>query len=556
MSLKKSSCAYLCFLILWLAGSLLGAESSSAPRSAETAATTVSPSDRQMLLSKIAELQAQLDTLKKQMGVETDHGKAEPTPATAFSAPAAAVVESQQSAAAQQERAPGIGKYRGISFLGDKVRIGGYGSMRFEANDVGGDNFVPGGSARGFTFRRFVITTDTRLNERLHIYTETEFERLLELEVERKVRRGEGGLRFEQGLEGPNGGSVEIEQAWGQFDFSKNHGFRFGVVLPPLGRYNINHDDDYWDIPRRTLTDRDAPVLPVKTAWRELGAGLVGHTNVGTNGKVDYQFYWLGGATLDFAINQIVQSRNPGSGKMVSEAELGLTSGAFDGTRHAQAVGYRVAFSPRLGSEIAFSGYHGRYTPSFLSISERVNAFGVDGNFKHKGFEVEGEFVASRFGNVQRVVRNFAEQAFSSSGEQEGEGLGSEIEFSLEGLARRRYGFWTDLKYHWRPAFLKNSFLGRGFDDPVLIPIFRYERVWLKDLITDLSFSNGVVTDLSQEDRTQDRFTVGLSYRPIPSFAFQLAYEHNQRRAGSALIFPALPLRSTNGILFGMSFGF
>src|SRR2546428_7878628 len=37
---------------------------------------------------------------------------------------------------------------------------------------------------------------------------------------------------------------------------------RAGIVLPPLGRFNILHDDDYWDLPRRTLVDRDAPVVP------------------------------------------------------------------------------------------------------------------------------------------------------------------------------------------------------------------------------------------------------------------------------------------------------
>lgn len=559
MRLKKSSYGCLCFLFCWLAGNLLGAESNPPPRSAEAAAATVSSGDRQMLLSKIVELQAQLDTLKKQMGVETDHGKAEPTPATAFSGPATALVEAQESTAAKQENPPGIGKYRGVGFLGDRVRMGGYGSMRFEANDVGGNNFVPGGSAKAFTFRRFVLTTDTRLSDRLRIYTETEFERLFELELERNVVARDGGLRFAQGLEGTNGGAIEIEQMWGQFDFAKNHGFRFGVVLAPLGRFNINHDDDYWDIPRRTLTDRDAPVLPVKSAWRELGAGFVGHSPVGNNGKFDYQFYVLGGATLDFSIEQIAQTRNLRRNKLELETELGLTSGAFDGTKKTQAVAYRFAYSPRLGSEIAFSGYQGKYTPPFLSVSEAVNAFGIDGNFKHKGFEVEGEFITSGFGNVRRVAQNFAQFAFSSSAETsstETRELESEIEFELNSLARRRYGFWTDVKYRWRPGFLKKSFLGQGFDDPVVIPIFRYERVWLKDLITDLSFSNGVVTSLNQENRAQDRYTLGLSYRPVPSFAMQFAYEHNRRREGSMLIFPALPLRSTNGFLAGMSFGF
>lgn len=538
-------------VLLGFSGSVWAQEHSSMEVSKISAESESNESRHDQLLSKIAELQAQLDALKAEVS-----GRA--TVADQKTAGAISNAMPVQELTSAKETSPPLGK--GVYSLGDRVRIGGYGSARYEANDIGGNHFVPGGSAKGFTFRRLVITTDAHPSDRLQIYSEIEFERLLELEIERKIGTEGGALRFEQGVEGPNGGSIELEQAWAQFNFAKNHGFRFGIVLAPLGRFNINHDDDYWDVPRRTLTDRDAPVLPVKSAWREMGAGFVGHTRAGSSGQFNYQFYVLGGATLNFALNQIVQA--PGSsegGKLVSEAELGLGTGAFDGTRSAQAVSYRLAYSPRLGSEIAFSGYHGKYTPPFLSVSERINAFGVDGNFKHKGFEVEGEFIASDFGNVQNVVRKFGERIIASSAEgrgSAGDDLSSEIEFSLEGLARRRYGFWTDFKYHWRPQFLKGSFLGRGFEDPVLIPIFRYERVWLKDLVTELGIEKGLVSNLEQENRSQDRFTLGLSYRPVPTFAFQLAYEHNERRSGSALIFPALPLHSTNGFLAGLSFGF
>ncbi|MBZ5551966.1 MAG: hypothetical protein LAO21_04535 [Acidobacteriia bacterium] len=547
-----------CLLILCLGGGeAVGQSAYNGSEAAKPASGTLLKSERDQLLAKISDLQAQIDALRKQIGMERPVETETAVPPISPDDSAKVQVPRKEVMDSSSQTSPGRIRPGQISVLKDRVNIGGYGSVRFEANDVGGDFFVPGGSARGFTFRRFVLTTDTHLSDRLRIHTETEFERLLELEIERKVERSAGGLRFEQGLEGTNGGAIELEQAWGQFDFSKNHGIRFGVVLSPVGRYNINHDDDYWDLPRRTLTDRDAPVLPVKAAWRELGAGLVGHGNVGGRGRIDYQVYLLGGATLDFAMNQISQTRGSQPARLVSEAEVGLTSGAFDGTKSAQALGYRLAYSPRLGSEIALSGYHGRYTPGFLPVSEVLQVIGLDGDFKHKGFEVEGEMIASDFGNVRNVLAAFAERAFAASVESTGSGgLGSEIEFSLEGLARRRYGFWTDVKYHWRPEFLRKTFLGRGFEDPVLIPIVRFERVWLKDLVTGLAFDQGALTELAQENRSQDRLTVGISYRPVPSFAFQLAYEHNRRRSGSMLIYPAVPLNSTNGFLLGMSFGF
>jgi hypothetical protein len=52
-----------------------------------------------------------------------------------------------------QDRAQGI-------HLGDRVRLGGYGSVRFETNDVAEGNNIPGGSAAGFTFRRLVLTAE------------------------------------------------------------------------------------------------------------------------------------------------------------------------------------------------------------------------------------------------------------------------------------------------------------------------------------------------------------------------------------------------------------
>ena len=80
-------------------------------------------------------------------------------------------------------------------------------------------------------------------------------------------------MAFKEELEGGNGGEISIEQMWGQFKFGDAFSVRFGQILPPVGRFNINHDDDRWDIPRRTLVDRNVPVLPVKAAWTELGVG-------------------------------------------------------------------------------------------------------------------------------------------------------------------------------------------------------------------------------------------------------------------------------------------
>lgn len=441
----------------------------------------------------------------------------------------------------------------------DRVKLGGYGSVRFETNNIDGQPFVPSGSASGFTFRRFVLTTDAKLTNRLHIYSETEFERLFEIEIEKRARPDAGGTRFVQAAEGNNGGEIAIEQLWAQYDFAENHGFRMGVLLPPVGRFNILHDDDYWDIPRRTLTDRDAPVLPVKSAWRELGAGLVGRFDLSDRWRMDYHFYVVNGSTLDFNLETVAQTRTPARNKLAVESEVGLTSGAFDGSQSARAVTWRAAFSPTLASEFAFSGYHGKYTPRFLNVSEPLHSLAFDGKWRRGGFEAEGEFVYTTMGRIQRVLNSFAQQVVNSSAETssaEAAELETEIEFELSDLARTRKGFWTDFKYHWRPVFLKKTFLGKSFEDPQLIPILRYERVWLNRNIQGLEFQNGLVTAEQSENLSQDRITLGLSYRPVREFGIQAAYEHNQRRSGSRLVFPRVPITSSDGFLLGMVFAF
>lgn len=295
---------------------------------------------------------------------------------------------------------PGQRYARGL--FGGRVFLGGYGSFKFEANNISPAPQFDGlpqmqRSFNSFDFRRLVLTIDASPIDRLRVYTEIEFERLGEIEIERAAvpeNRGQSarsGIRFIQEVEGQGSSELAMEQAWAQFDFTENVGFRFGVILPPLGRFNILHDDDYWDIPRRPLVDRGGPVLPVKSAWSEMGAGLIGSVPIG-QGYVDYQLYVMNGARLDFAIEEVAALRE-GRNLVELEPEIFFSAGPMDGSDTADAIGWRVAISPRLGSEIAFSGYHGRYTPDYLNTRAWIHAGGLDGKLTLGNFEIEGEFV-------------------------------------------------------------------------------------------------------------------------------------------------------------------
>lgn len=426
--------------------------------------------------------------------------------------------------------------------------LGGYGSVRYELNEADGVN-------NSITLRRFVITTDARWSDRLQVFTEVEYERLSEIEVERSVGREEGGLEFEQELEGTNASEIALEQAWGQFNFSREFGIRFGAVLPPVGRFNLNHDDDLWNFPRRPLIDRSANVLPASAAWTEMSLGFVGEANAGGGVQLDYQAYLMNGVGLDFAIEEKVVTRSSARDVMLLESVVSPTQGSFDGSNTADAFAGRFAVSPMLGSEYAVSGYVGEYTPDFLDETETLSTLGFDARQSVGPVELEGEFLWSHFSGLQNVLTDFARTAVNeatatSSGETAA--LESEIEIALEGLSEDRYGFWIDAGV---PIPLSRGFL--GLDNPVLTPVVRYEQVWFDNNLEEFDFSGGVVTEQTLTDREQNRLSAGFAFRPLPQTVFHFMYERNDALEG-ALIAPedAEGTEDTNAFTFGMAVGF
>lgn len=426
------------------------------------------------------------------------------------------------------------------------VDLGGYGSFRYELNDS--DEV-----SNSMTLRRFVVTTDARIGGRLQVYSEIEYERLSEIEVERGVSREEGGLEFEQELEGTNGSEIALEQAWGQFDVSPELGVRFGAVLPPVGRFNLRHDDNLWNFPRRPLIDRGASVLPAAAAWTEMGLGVTGETRLGGGSVLSYEGYLLNGVTLDFAIEEKVQTRDPARDKLLLEAVVRPTAGAFDGSNTANAFAGRVQLSPALGSEVAVSGYVGEYTPDFLDVDETVTTLGLDGRHSVGPVELEGELLWTHYGGLRTVTTDFADKAVNHATETESDEtaeLESEVEVALEGLSDDRYGFWLDAGL---PVALPRGFL--GLDAPVLVPVARYERVWFDGNLEELDFAGGAVTGSVLADRSQGRLSLGLAFRPVPQAVFQLVYERNDAVDG-ALIAPSVGGDATNALTLGMAVGF
>jgi hypothetical protein len=446
---------------------------------------------------------------------------AAPAPGEPAGAPPAAQAAAQ--APPPEEAAKGDWK-KGLL---ERVQIGGYGSTRFEANSATNENTT-------FTLRRLVLTGDAAIAPRLRSYFELEFERFRELELERTVVSENGGITVEQAVEGTDESEIALEQAWLEFELVEQAKIRTGAVLVPLGRFNLNHDDNRWDIARRPLIDRGAPVLPVPAAWDELGAGLNGDVPIGEHGTVGYQLYVVNGALLEPEVESELETINEEGGKELKiEAEFSPSNGTFGkDLKDSKAVTGRLAYSPSLGQEIAASFYTGRYTPDFLP-NERITSVGADGLSIWGPFELEGEYLYSDFGDIDALARGFASRAVANEVAISNSEFESVMEFALDSMADTKQGYWLEARYRFRPDWLKTSIFGRYFDDPVLTAVVRGEEVWYDGLLRELTFASGQVTSLDKDDRRIDRVTIGGSYRPVPLVVFQLAYEFTQVNKGS-----------------------
>jgi Phosphate-selective porin O and P len=497
--------------------------------------------------SEIRELREKFERLEKKMADEE--------------AARAKKMEEEKTAIAEKVKTDVMSEVstKGRSFFGDIVsqtKVGAYGSLRYGTSNL--DDLH-----NTFTFRRFVLTVDSPIYERLKAYMELEFERFTQLELEKTLTRTSGGgLTSEVAIEGSNQSEISMEQAWMQYDIADWLNFRAGAVLVPLGRFNINHDDNRWDLPRRSLVDKGVPVLPAAAAWPELGAGFLGDIAIGNTGKLSYQGYVMNGVALDSEIEQIGQTRAGDTTKLAYEIKLQPSRGTFsDDVKKGKAIGTRWAYSPWLGDEIGASVYWGRYTPDFLP-NEPVFSFAIDGKKTWGPFEIEGQYVNTQWSGVRGVARGLAQRAISSESEAEIGDVETEVEFELANLASRKQGYWVDFRYRFWPDFLSNTILGKHFANPQLIATFRAEQVWFSDLLNSIAFTGGALTDFITESRLLNRFTLGLTYRPVPLVALQLAYEYTRTNRGKSLssVTNFLPARSgeyfQNAVLMGLTFGF
>jgi hypothetical protein len=230
-----------------------------------------------------------------------------------------------------------------------RAAIGGYAEAHARWQKVEGLK-----EEAGFEAKRFNLFASTRVSDFVRLGAELEFE--------------DGGR--------------EIKLEFAAIDLLVHSSFsiRGGMILSPLGRFNLSHDS-----PLNEFTDR--PLVSTEllgVALSEPGFGALGLIPLGRGVRLTYEIYATNGFDDGLIMNAEAGTRIP------------LGRGNFEDNNGSPAVVGRLAVSPGIGHEIGISAHHGAYNLSNLEgtqIDERrdLSILVVDVETHLLGVRVSGE---------------------------------------------------------------------------------------------------------------------------------------------------------------------
>src|SRR5688500_17954994 len=192
-----------------------------------------------------------------------------------------------------------------------RTAIGGYAEAHARYERVDGIT-----EESGFEAKRFNIFTSTRVSDLVRMAAELEFE--------------EGGEE------------VKLEYAAIDIRIHPALTLRGGMLLSPLGRFNLSHDS-----PLNEFTDR--PLVSTEilgVALSEAGFGVLGQVPAGRQGRLTWEAH-LSNGYPDRLVTQAHEATRLPLGR--SDSQDQNSSPAFVG---------RLAWSPAVGYEVGVSGHH------------------------------------------------------------------------------------------------------------------------------------------------------------------------------------------------------
>ncbi len=387
-----------------------------------------------------------------------------------------------------------------------KAIVGGYFDIQYRAHrqpvlETGYEGIRNNqGTTNGFDQQRLVPFIYADITEHVKFGTE--------IEIEHGIRTSD--------IE------VSAEFAFVDYLIHESVNLRGGIVLLPIGKFNLLHDS-----PLNDLTDRPlVSTLIIPSTISETGAGLYGTFYPGRTGKVDYEVYVTTGpcgygSDGEPRVTEFNGTKNARQRKCLSDDGLDINNG--------KAVTGRLAFSPMLGVEVAGSGYHGNRSPTSYSP---LSIFAIDWTLQKGPFELIGEAAWAYARNNIRAIPGSTFGGFAPGSLLTGFGTLNPLGTPPE----RLQGFYIQGNYHFMPAFLTKLSSKRFGEGSTFTAVIRYDRVNLN--LDNKAENAGEIEQIS----------FGLNYRPIEDTVFKISYQYlpksfnpndGQRVHDSALVISA-----------------
>ena len=209
-------------------------------------------------------------------------------------------------------------------------------------------------------------------------------------------------LEFEHGTE-----EIKLEMALIDLQFYEELNLRGGIILSPLGKFNLAHDS-----PRNAFTDR--PLVSTKiipATLSEAGFGFYGSLYPQPAHRLTYEAYLVNGLNDDIILAGDGTSIPAGRPKAFEEDNNGRP--AFVG---------RIAWLPEFGGELGVSLHTGIYNvvkKEGLVVDEKRSAtiIAVDGDYEVSLLRLKGEYAHAYVELPSSLVGLFAERQQGVYGE-------------------------------------------------------------------------------------------------------------------------------------------
>lgn len=320
-------------------------------------------------------------------------------------------------------------------------------------------------------------------------------------------------IEFEHGIRETSEHELEVGVEFATLDYLIHERFnlRGGILLLPVGKFNLLHDSPLNDLGPRPLMS----TFVIPSTMSETGAGFYGTFYPGRTSKLDYELYLTTGSNGYGSDGTPLITELAGLGETRQRA-----SSASDGlaNHNGKTVVGRLAYSPMLGIEIAGSGYHGSYGPQG---DRKLSIMTVDWTLQRGPFELIGE----------------AAWTYAQGNSKLLDGTPNIDPVTGRLAPQRSAGYYIQGNYHFMPPLLRNFSKKHFGEGSTFTAVVRYDRV-----NTNLDHPGGL-GDL-------ETLTMGLNFRPLEDAVFRLAYQFNMRATNA---YTSTPITGDNALILSMA---